>query len=537
MMPEHAGPHNRLLWGTVGTNAVRRGGDMGEVAVEQAAAPLVLALDVGTSAVRAQVYDAQGRLVAGAEARAAVSARLTADGAAAVDADALVDTVAATLDALAARAPAACGAVAGVGLATFWHTLVGVDPDGHARTPLLLWADRRAAPAAAELRERLDERAVHARTGCRLHATYWPARLRWWATTRPAVWRQVARWLSFGDYLYARLFGEVRTSLSLASATGLLDQHTRAWDPALLAVLGLDPVRLPAIDDTPYRGLRAPYATRWPGLARVPWWPAWGDGACSNVGCGALGPARRALMVGSSAALRVVWPAAEVAIPWAAWGYRLDARRVVLGGAFNDGGNLLAWWRATLGLADGAEWLPAALAAAVAAREPDSHGLTVLPLWGGERSPGWATAARGAIVGLTFATGPADLWRATLEAIALRFAWLDDDLGPALAAATGHDPGAVEIVATGGALVRAPVWLQIVADALGRPVVASAEGEASCRGAALLALEALGAIAAVEQVPAARGPTYQPDAARHARYRVAMARQQALYRLLVANGR
>ena len=508
---------------------------MSEVALREAAPPLVLALDVGTSAVRAQIYDAQGRLVAGAEARAEAPVRLTADGGAEMDADTLVVAVTAVIDALAARTPAAFGAVAGVGLATFWHTLVGVDRAGRALIPLLLWADRRAAPAAAALRARLDERAVHARTGCRLHATYWPARLRWLATAQPAIWRQVARWLSFGDYLYARLFGEVRTSLSLASATGLLDQHTRAWDPALLAALALEPARLPALDDAPLRGLRAPYAARWPALARVPWWPAWGDGACSNVGCGALGPGRRALMVGTSAALRVVWPAADITIPWAAWGYRLDARRAVLGGAFNDGGNLLAWWRATLGLADEAEWLPAALAEAVAAREPDRHGLTVLPLWGGERSPGWAPDARGAIVGLTFATEPADLWRATLEAIALRFAWLDDDLGPALAAATGHDPKVVEMVATGGALVRAPVWLQIVADALGRPVVASAEREASCRGAALLALEALGAVAAVEQVPAARGPTYQPDAARHARYRAALTRQQALYRLLVGS--
>ena len=54
-------------------------------------------------------------------------------------------------------------------MSTFWHSVLGVDRRGRTTTPVLTWADRRAADAAGELRERLDEAAIHRRTGCVLH--------------------------------------------------------------------------------------------------------------------------------------------------------------------------------------------------------------------------------------------------------------------------------------------------------------------------------------------------------------------------------
>src|SRR5581483_7102016 len=208
---------------------------MGEVALADAQAPLVLALDVGTSSVRAIVYDAAGRAVGGAAAQQQVRPRATRDGGVEIDADALVACTAAVLDALAAQAPRALAAVRAVGASTFWHSLLGVDGEGRGLTPVLLWADARSHGAADALRRSLDERAVHARTGCVLHWSYWPAKLRWLAETRSEITRRVRRWLSFGEYLYLQLFGETHNSLSMASGTGLLDQHTRAWDPTLLA--------------------------------------------------------------------------------------------------------------------------------------------------------------------------------------------------------------------------------------------------------------------------------------------------------------
>jgi gluconokinase len=85
------------------------------------------------------------------------------------------------------------------------------------------------------------------------------------------------------------------------------------------------------------------------------------------------------------------------------------------------------------------------------------------------------------------------------------------------------------VIATGNALRSSPVWLQIIADVLGRPVMLGSASEASMRGAALLALEAVGKIGNLEAVPVSVDEVFEPDMRRHARYREGLARQQDLY--------
>jgi gluconokinase len=163
----------------------------------------------------------------------------------------------------------------------------------------------------------------------------------------------------------------------------------------------------------------------------------------------------------------------------------------------------------------------------VAALEPDGHGLTLLPLWAGERSPGWVADARGALVGARLHTSPIDIQRAAMEAIALY-------LGRIAALVRQAVPEARQVVATGGALLYSPTWLQIVADVLDQPVLASAEPEASSRGAALLALEALGALPdGLEALGPVVEQVYEPLPAHVEAYRAAAARQARLYDLLI----
>ena len=94
-----------------------------------------------------------------------------------------------------------------------------------------------------------------------------------------------------------------------------------------------------------------------------------------------------------------------------------------------------------------------------------------------------------------------------------------------------------EVVATGGALVRSRVWAQMVADALGRPLTLGGESEASSRGAALLALDALGLSPGLGGAPTGGGELIAPDPLRRDRYRQALARQRRLYDALVAEPR
>jgi gluconokinase len=129
---------------------------------------------------------------------------------------------------------------------------------------------------------------------------------------------------------------------------------------------------------------------------------------------------------------------------------------------------------------------------------------------------------------LTQASRPIEVLRAGLEAVALRFALMYGIVTSVL-------PEPRQAIATGGGLQKSPAWAQIVADALGRPLVASGEREASSRGAALLALERLGAIDNVETHPSALGGTYDPDEESHTRLMKAQERHRHYYQRLVVD--
>jgi gluconokinase len=492
---------------------------------------LALALDLGTSSVRATVYDTHGRAVPGADAHLPHRVATTSDGCAELDADELVEAAAACCErALAAhRRPAP----AVVGVSTFWHSFLGVDDQGRAVTPVSMWADTRSVPQVAALRGQLDERAVHARTGCRFHTSYLPARLLWLAENQPERCARVRRWLSPGEYLFERLFrggnslDEARPglgcSVSMASGTGLLNQETGDWDEELLAALPLRRDQLPPVlaDDSRAEGLAPEFAARLPHLREARWLPARGDGACSNAGSGCVTPDSLALMVGTSGAMRVATAGAPGKVPFGLWHYRLDVRRHLVGGALSNGGNLVAWLRETLRLGDGE-----ALEAQVAAVPPDGHGLTVLPFLMGERCPNWRGDARAAFAGLSGHTTPGEMARAALEAVAYRFAAIHDLLQPFLT------PD-YQVIASGKALAVSPTWLQILADVLQRPVLLSAEEEASSRGAALLALEAAGVGTGFPPPPAAGGAVV-PNEAATCRYQEGRARHERLYQRLIA---
>ena len=441
----------------------------------------ILALDIGSSSVRARVFDET------AEERGDPARR---DYAGEDDPDRLVARTREVIDETGGTER-----VDAVGASCFGHSLLALDSAGRPLTPILSWRDARSAGAADWLLRRLDNETVHARTGCRIHTSYWPAKLAWLAREEPEVFHAAHRFVSFADYLYAQLLGrEVPASISTASPTGLVDLGTRTWDEELLDTLGLDVERLPEISDAPVDG----------------WYPALFDGACSNFGAGCVSRERAALMVGTSGAIRLVYepgrpqPRSGLFLHW------VDETRVVEGGSLSDGGNLHAWMAKTFRAADTGSLLDC---------DPDSHGLTFLSLLGGERSPGWHYHAKGAVHGLTFETTALDLRQAGLEGVAFRFA-----------AVAQLMPEIAEIVATGGALLRDPDWVQIMADALGRPVTMSGVKEASLRGAAVIVLERLGRTPA----PPPLGRVVEPRPDKADVFRAARERSRRLYEVVTS---
>lgn len=486
----------------------------------------ILALDIGTSSVRALLYAANGTPVPGIRARQAYALAVSREGEASVDADFLVERVACVIDEVLLKAGERAGRIAAVATSTFWHTLLPLDASDRPLLPLLTWEDTRPWRAATELRSRLDENTVHRRTGARLHTSYWPAKLTWLAGAYPEIAQRAACFVSFGEYLHRRLLGRSVCSLSMASGTGLLNLRTRTWDTDLLAFLHVAPERLPEVGDLPdsLQGLTPEFATRWPALKAIPWFPPIGDGAAANLGSNCSGISTWAVTIGTSSAMRVIVPPELITPEGGLWLYALDKRRALLGSALSEGGNLLAWLRQTLQLSELDE-----LDQQLARLEPAAHGLTILPMLAGERGPGWHSAARLTISGLSSRTTPAEIALACLEALVFQLSSIYDQL----IAALSDEVTQPRLIASGTALLSSSTLSHILADTLNRPLELMEIGEASARGAALLALEALGLLPDLTRLAPRPARVIPPNPARHALYAQARERQQALYNLLL----
>lgn len=483
----------------------------------------VLALDLGTSSVRAVVYDIDGRMRPATLSDVAYKVQTTEPGEVSSDPKDLVTLIAESIDGALQAARKSKVEVLAVGASCYWHSLMGVDGSGRPTTELLTWADTRSSAETRRLRARFDERAYHARTGCFFHASYWPSKLRWLRATRPAAVRRTVRWVSLGEYLYQQLFGASPVSYSMASGTGLFDVNRCRWDGKALQLAGIEATHLSTLSDWdhPLHSLRPAFARRWPELREIPWFLPVGDGALANIGAGASSPRWLCATVGTSGAMRVVLARHRVTVPWGTFVYRVDRHRFVLGGALSEGGNVVRWLTDGLGLPN-----KKALKEAAAKVAPDSHGLTILPFWAGERSPNWRGDARAVIAGLSLGTHPAELLRAAMEAITYQLVTVASAIQRVV-----HRPDCV--IATGGQLIHSPAWTQMLADGLNQRVMTSPEPEASSRGAALLVLHALGKLPRLWSTTPAPGRIFKPRPGVHTIYERARRRQQDLYDLLI----
>ncbi|HEV8656649.1 MAG TPA: gluconokinase [Candidatus Limnocylindria bacterium] len=482
------------------------------IPLRDARAPLVLALDIGTSGLRVFLFDARGRPIVRCIAQADRPVRTSADGEVTVDAEERVRAACGAIDTVLASAGRRAGQIAAVATSTFWHSLVGVDAHGRPTTRVLTWADTRARGAAAALRREVDPTATHARTGCVLHASYLPAKLRWLREHDADAYARTTWWMSLGEYLHLRILGARRAGHGMASATGLYDQRARRWDRPLLSHLVVGEETLSPIDDAPEVGMLPSFGRRWPALAHAKWVPAIGDGACSNVGAGAIGRDTASLFLGTSGAMRVVYATDDPPIVAGGWTYRLDASHVVAGGALSNGGNVLSWLARMFPDVD----VPRALRGA-----PADTPVIALPLLAGDRSPTWNDAARAALAGIGLGTTADDVARAMVEGIAYRVARLWEVTSRAM-------PGIERVIATGGTLLALPWLMQLFADAIDRPLLMSLAGEGSARGATIVALERIGALPDITAVRSPVGRTFRPRPAAHARLRAGMERQRLL---------
>ena len=454
--------------------------------------PFVVSLDIGSSSVRALLFDATGTQMEGYGAQLPTKLHTTPDGGAELHPAEFADMTLDCLDELHRQVQASGFRIAAVCGSAFLHGLMGADEQFRPTTPLLHLFDTRSEPFVSRVPN------ASARTGCPPHASYWPSKLLWTQEVFPARFASTRYWLSFPEFLFAKLFGRPRASISIVSASGLWNQALGDWDPELLAATGVRRDQLASrLDmDLLERELLAEHRKAWPAYEGASWFPLLSDGAANHMGSGCHNSGLMSLMIGTTGALRVVSESAPAKLPAGLWCYRADRTRVIIGGALSNGGEVVAWMKRTL-------QLPRDIEARLDRSTPGSHGLGMLPFFAGERTPYWRADLKAAITGLTFATEPFDIFRAALESVALGFRQIHE----LLSVAVGNSS---EIVSSGGALLNSSGWTQMIADATGVPITASTVTEASARGAALWALEQCGAINSLSDIPSPFGTTFSP---------------------------
>lgn len=437
----------------------------------------VLALDLGTSSARSALFDARGARIEGSWRQETYPLHTASDGTAQLQPADLLATVRRLLADRRADA---------VGISCFWHSLMGCDAQGHPLTPIYTWADSRCTPDAARLRARHDERELHARTGCMVRASFWPAKLAWLKRTKPKLFARAAYWIGPAEWLLWRLTGELRCAHGMATATGLYNPTSQTWDPGMLRLAHVKMAQLPPISDSPLAldGLGAVY-------------PAIGDGAANNLGVGATAPGLAAINFGTSAAVRIVRDRGPARAPYGLFCYRIDERRHVIGGAISNAGGLRAWCLDRLRLPD-----EATIERELALRPGPHPTIRALPFWMAERAPTWREDLSGTVIGISQATSAIDLLQAITEASYQRLATIVERI-------PGRRQKPLRIL-VGGGLQKSTSSFQRLADCIGSPLIAADEPETSLRGAAVLALERLG-----EKPDAITGRMVKPRA-RHA---------------------
>jgi gluconokinase len=496
----------------------------------------MIGLDLGTTNCKAVLFDADGHVRA--KASDSYPLQIPLPGRAEQDIRQVWSAVKKVLRAVAESAPAA---PQGICISGAMHSLFPVADDaGTPITNAMTWADARATPAYKGLIADCDAHALYRRTGCPVHSTYHLQRLRWWNKFEPEQARQAYLWVALKDWVLHALTGVWATDLSLASTTGLLSLRDLTWDTEALQLAGVRPGELPQlVSPSTVVGWLTDEAAAATGLPScLPVIAGGSDGAMASLGTGAAAAGQTVITVGTSGAVRKI-----VDVPWfdpseRTWCYLLTdepSRPLwIIGGAINNGGLALAWVRNKLypDLEGEAGFEQLALDAASVL--PGAEGVFLLPYFAGERSPHWAPKDRGTLYGLGMGHTRVHIARAAMEGVANCLA----DVWDALYGSPNErdfEETPAEVVRLTGGITRTPLWVQILSDMLGAPLMALDVADTSATGAGLLGMYAVGLIRADQMARTVDpGPVYTPDPERHRFYRQHHRQYGALRRNMAA---
>lgn len=441
----------------------------------------LVGLDIGTSCVKAAVFDENGKAIHVASAPLQVFT--PSAGWAEQDPEEYWTATCAALKGLFENIDPET--VSGIGLSGQCPSHVLVDSSHRTLGRAIIWRDQRAEEEAKWMNQQVTaaqalEWLGNAYLG---DATSPPARLLWLKENRSADWSKAAAVLQPKDFVVLRLTERVGTDCH--SAYCLANPDSGEYDPAYFKILGL-PLEImpPTFAPTEVMGEVTSQAAQATGLkpgTKVVIGTI--DAYCDNLAGGAIFPGRAVDVAGTSeiVSLGIEKPvAAEGVFP-----ATIGKDGMFLCGPTQAGGETLHWLARSFysKFKDGIPFKPMEDEARGA--PPGSAGLIFLPYLNGERAPIWDAHAVGGFVGLTFHHDRRHCTRAVYEGVAYAIRHILEISETAAASSTR------EIIVCGGGS-RSEFWNQIKADVLQKIVRPTMVSETGCLGAAILAGVGLG---------------------------------------------
>ncbi len=379
-----------------------------------------------------------------------------------------------------------------VSFSSAMHSLMAVDSKGDPLSPLILWSDGRSEKEAEWLKQQPAAQEIYLHTGTPIHPMSPLCKLIWWRNENKKTFGKTAKFIGIKEYLFSKLFGEYVTDYSLASATGLFDHYALKWYEPALELSGLKSEHLPDAVSSLYilKGLKNDFPSRLGLPVNTPFVAGAGDGCLANLGTGVTKKEEMAVTIGTSGAVRLFTGDPINDEKGRIFNYLLLPKEFISGGAVNNGGVLLDWFRHQfMKENDRQESYDDFLKEAFDA-EPGCNGLLFLPYLMGERSPMWDSRARGAFLGIHIEHERKHFMRAVLEGIC--YSLYDT------ASLMERSGLPVKTIYASGGFTRNPEWVQMLTDLFDKKVRICDRGDASSVGAALLGMRAMGILSSWE---------------------------------------
>lgn len=496
----------------------------------------IAGLDIGTTGCKCTVFTEKGEELGKSYRDYPLKRRV---GGHEIDTLALLDGVYAVISEMAAKYPD----IAGIGVTSFGETFVCVDDNGIPLLPAMLYTDPRGAKECEWLVDKLGTKHIAEITGVPAHEMYGLPKMLWIKNNKPEIFEKTKHILQMEDFVVFTLTKNAVIDYSLATRSMAFDINTLDWSDEILELAGIDKALLSkpvptgtdagVITDEIAKKTGLNPNTRIVAISQDQVAAAVGAGAfSSDVGVDGAGTVQCLTPVYDEIPdIDKMIPGKYVIVP-----YVLPGKYVTYAFSYT-GGALIQW--CTDNIAGKEKEIAADAGISVNAYlekqycenrvsdglDPDGpSGMLMLPHFAGAATPYMDTGSKGALIGMTTATTPAEIYRACMEGVCYEMYLNYKNVCEA-----GAHPR--KLHATGGG-AKSSVWMQMKADILGIPIVALKTVDAGTVGSAMLTGIALGVFKNLEDAEKAmveQTVTYEPREEYHEKYMKVYSRYEKLY--------